>query len=286
MQKHTQILKHLHTHYKHTHITPVYNTYWLGKGTEHRVLACVRRQLNNNPKIRHILPTELWIITMHHHAITISFLFYFRTSGPCPVSSRRGTAEYTWPACHVLPTVTRSNLCPRPRFSLPDPPSLFSRSLPAVPRWPCPPCGHPVWQCPLFQQAGAGTAVKYGGYCLGRWDLESWWWVTTGTLPPSHPGPRWCHGATCWGISPPQSRPTHPSEPQLAAAHLARLKIKKRIVSYEHPLSPAASQNTSLYGAATELLNMNLVDDIRVVKGGDFFVKKNQYEFRESKFEG
>ena len=100
-------------------------------------------------------------------------------------------------------------LTPRPYFLGPS----------LVPRWPCPPCGHLVWQCPLSSRQQAGTAVKYGGgFCLGRRDLESWWWVTTGTLPASHPSPRWCHGATSRAISPPQTRPTHPSGPQLVAA--------------------------------------------------------------------
>ena len=44
---------------------------------------------------------------------------------PCPVSSGRskGMAEYM--VCRGLPTVTRSNLCPRPRFSRPDPRPYF-----------------------------------------------------------------------------------------------------------------------------------------------------------------
>ena len=61
--------------------------------------------------------------------ITISSLSS-RMAGPCPVSSGHSEGMAAYMACHVLPTVTRSNLCPRPRFSLPDPPSLFSRSLP------------------------------------------------------------------------------------------------------------------------------------------------------------
>ena len=67
----------------------------------------------------------------------------------------------------VLLTVTRSNLCPRPRFSRPDPPSLVSRCLPG-PRltlsslW----SPHLVWQCPASQVA-AWHCCEVWGMLLG-----------------------------------------------------------------------------------------------------------------------
>ena len=146
-------------------------------------------------------------------------------------------AEYM--GCHVLPTVTRSNLCPRPRFSLPDPLSLFSRSLPG-PSLTLSSLWSPCVAMPsLFQAAG--------WHCC-----EVWRRILLGAPRPGklmmgdHRDPPWVpskpsmvsrrHKPTYLATT----NPTHPSIWATVSGrpHLARLKIKKRIFSMKISFLP------------------------------------------------
>ena len=129
----------------------------------------------------------------------------------------------------VLLTVTRSNLCPRPRFSRPDPPSLVSRCLPG-PRLTLssPLVTSPCVAMPCLPSRCLALLWSMGHAAWGAhtWKVDDGW--PQGPSQ-SHPGPPWCHGATGRGISPPQRRPSHPSQPQLVAALLAILRMDMKI---------------------------------------------------------